>query len=103
MKVKNKTYSDISVMMIPNTILIKAVDLLCFRTLSPLTIKTIPPITNINSTSKIGHFTSIILSIISILHLLGNLTKHSLKMLKAYILKIKSFYINRLQVDPICR
>lgn len=56
MKVKNKIYSDTKVIMTPRTILIKAVYLLFFRAFIPLVIRAIPPITNNNSTSKIGHF-----------------------------------------------
>lgn len=70
MKVINKAYSDTNVIMIPITLLITAVDLLCFRTFIPLVIRAIPPIKNINSTSKNGHFISIIVRINSILYLL---------------------------------
>lgn len=61
-------YSDTNVMMVPMMILITAVTLLCFRTLIPLVIRAIPPMKNTSSTSKNGHFISIILCMNSIFH-----------------------------------
>lgn len=61
-------YSDTNVIMVPMMILITAVTLLCFRTLIPLVIRAIPPMKNTSSTSKNGHFISIILCMNSIFH-----------------------------------